>query len=274
MFYEIIKQDFYYNMSSYRDSNLESKIKLASEGHYYIKVVKNNDKFTYTHVSIKGNQKMWEKDNDLIYVPKLRHAGRYDILLEYFVSKNYNEEKTKEYLNESYTIDNYQSLGQQIKTEIAKIPENNKIKQSRCADLSSSSIISLGKSLKEYDFDEKVKPSSPIPVTPRASAIGGKRDLKMRLEKIRDDEVLNITTFNGKTKKGIKKMKKPYKQSTKAPVSNIGDLKRLYYDFSHPVENGIEALVFLGFKRDKAEKIMNDPVHTSSVDPSSLTINH
>jgi hypothetical protein len=274
MFYEIIKQDFYYNMSSYRDSNLESKIKLASEGHYYIKVVKNNDKFTYTHVSIKGNQKMWEKDNDFIYVPKLRHAGRYDILLEYFVSKNYDEEKTKEYLNESYTIDNYQSLDQQIKTEIAKIPENNKIKQSRCADLSSSSIISLGKSLKEYDFDEKIKPSSPIPVTPRASAIGGKRDLKMRLEKIRDDEVLNITTFNSKTKKGIKKMKKPYKQSTKAPVSNIGDLKRLYYDFSHPVENGIEALVFLGFKRDKAEKIMNDPVHTSSVDPSSLTINH
>jgi hypothetical protein len=263
-------------MASIKDSTLETKIKLANEGHYYIKVYKlpgDVPKFKTTHISIKGNQKMWEKDNDFIYVPKLRHAGNYDTLLEYFVSKNYDEEKTKEFLSDAYTIDNYQNLSEQLEKEIAKIPETAKVKQHLRPDVSVSSIISWGKVLKGYDFDEKIKPSSPVPVTPKASALGGKKDLRVRLEKINNNEVLNITDFNPLTKHGIKKMKKPVKQTTKAPIGNNGDLKRIYFDFSKPVENGVHALVFLGFKRDKAEKIMKDPAHTSPIDPSSIVIN-
>jgi hypothetical protein len=263
-------------MASIKDSTIESRIKLAHDGHYYIKVCKLPGdilKFKTTHISIKGNQKMWEKDNDFIYVPKLRHAGNYETLLEYFLSKNYDEEKTKEFLSDAYTIDNYQSLSDKLQQEIDKIPENTKVKQCRRSDISVSSIISWGKALKGYDFDGKIKPTSPIPVTPRPSALGGKKDLKVRLERINEGEVLNITDFNPLTKGGIKKMKKPVKQTTKAPVGTTGELKRIYYDFAKPVENGIAALVFLGFKRDKAEKIMNDPIHTSPADIESIVVN-
>jgi hypothetical protein len=216
---------------------------------------------------------MWEKDNDFIYVPKLRHAGNYDTLLEYFVNKNYDEEKTKEFLSDAYTIDNYQILSDKLQQEIDRIPGTAKIKQCRRPDISTSSIISWGRTLKGHNFDEKIKLSSPIPVTPKASALGGKKDLKVRLERINEGEVLNITDFNPLTKKGIKKMKKPVKQTTKAPVGSTGDLKRIYYDFAKPIENGINALIFLGFKRDKAEKIMSDPIHTSPADISSIIVN-
>jgi hypothetical protein len=261
-------------MAFIRDSDLESKIKLACEGHYYIKVNNNEGKFKTTHISIKGCQKMWEKDNDFIYVPKLRHAGRYEDLLTYFGSKNYDEEKMAEHLKDAYTIDNYQSLEDQLEKEISKIPETAKIRQTVRPDISVKSMLSMGKSLKTYTFADKKKPTSPVPVTPKASAFGGKKDLRVRLEKIKENEVLDVSNFNPETKKGIKKMKKPTKKTTKSPVGNSGDLKRLYYDFAKPVENGIAALIFLGFKKDRAEKIMNDPIHTTPVDPSSIILNH
>ncbi len=261
-------------MAFIRGSELESKIKLACEGHYYIKVNNNEGKFKTTHISIKGCQKMWEKDNDFIYVPKIRHAGRYEDLLAYFVSKNYDEEKMAEHLKDSYTIDNYQSLEDKLEKEISKIPETSKIRQTTRPDISVKSMLSLGKSLKTYTFVDKKNPTSPVPVTPKASAFGGKKDLRVRLEKIKDEEVLDVSSFNPETNKGIKKMKKPTKKTTKAPVGASGDLKRLYYDFAKPVEHGISALIFLGFKKERAEKIMNDPIHTSPVDPSSIILEH
>ena len=108
-------------------------------------------------------------------------------------------------------------------------------------------------------------------MTPKASAVGGKKTLQMRLEELRQNEVLDITSFNPSTKKGLKRMKYTSK-SKKHPVGTSGDLKRIVYDFTKPLEIGILALIFLGFKKDKATKIMEDPMHTSSHDPSLISV--
>ena len=257
-------------MTSLKGTELEDKIKLAKEGHYYIKVIEKDGKFKTTPISLRCADRMFQKNENLIYVPKLRHSGLYEDILNYFMSKNYDEEKTKFMLEDAYTIDNYTEKQDWYDAEVAKIPKGA-IRKAPELNLSVDYILNCGKKLSNYKYDINAPPKSPVPMTPKASAVGGKKNLQMRLEELRQNEVLDITSFNPSTKKGLKRMKYTSK-SKKHPVGTSGDLKRIVYDFTKPLEIGILALIFLGFKKDKATKIMEDPMHTSSHDPSLISV--
>jgi hypothetical protein len=257
-------------MTSLKNSELEDKIKLAKDGHYYIKVVEIDGKFKTSTISLKGADRMFQKNEDFIYIPKLRHAGLYHVILNYLISKDYDEEKTRKILEDAYTIDNYTEKQAWYDTEVAKIPKGA-IRKAPEMNMSVDYILNCGKKLSSYKYDINAPPKSPVPMTPKASAVGGKKNLEMRLEELRVNEVLDITNFNPSTKKGIKRMKFNVK-SVKHPVGSTGDLKRIFYDFNKPVEIGVLALIFLGYKKDKAIKIMEDPLHTSSHDPTLIMI--
>jgi hypothetical protein len=257
-------------MTSLKGSELEDKIKLAKDGHYYIKVVEKDGKFKTSTISLKWADRMFHKSEDFMYIPKIRHAGLYDELINYFVSKNYDEEKTKTLLEDAYTIDNYEEKQAWYDSEVAKIPKGA-VRKAPELNMSVGYILDCGKKLSSYKYDINAPPKSPVPMTPKASAFGGKKNLQVRIEELRQNEVLDITSFIPSTKKGIKRMKYTTK-SNKHAVGNKGYLKRIFYDFTKPLETGILALVFLGYNKDKAIKIMEDPLHTSVNDPSLISV--
>ena len=132
-------------------------------------------------------------------------------------------------------------------------------------------IISCSKSLSDFKLENPNKASSPVPATPKITAAGGKADLKMRIAALTEDKVLEITNFDASKKKGLKTINRPTKLTTKYSVGNTNDLKRIFFDFSKPITNGVDALVFLGFSQEKANKIMSD-AHSKHNDLSNIAV--
>lgn len=251
-----------------RVHDLKSKIEKADKGHYYLSVLRKGDDFKTAQVKLRGAIRMFDKDRDFIYVRPLRLAGHRSEIHAFLSSSGFDDKQIKTYLDDAYTNSNFEKMYSEYEKEIAKIP--SAVRKTRTTSI--NQIVSLKKSLEGFKLESKNSVRSPVPGTPKLSAAGGKADLKTRLSLLRDDKVMEITSFDSIKKNGIKTINKPIK-GTKQAVGNTQDLKRIYYDFAKPIENGVAALVHLGFSQEKATKIMKDPSHTKS-DLSSIALKH
>jgi len=258
-------------MSNIRNRDLKSKIEKANAGHYYINVTNNDGKFKFSHIKLTGAERMFDRDSNFVYCRPLRHAGNRDELHAFFVSIGSKESEIKSYLQDSYAATNFVKMINEYNREVAKMPSNEpKAKLARTA-LSLDYIISTSKDLEAMKEENKARVTTPVPRSPKPAANGGKQDLKMRVGSLDDDKVIDITNFDPEKKTGIKTIKKPARGS-KHCVGTSTLLKRVYYDFAKPVENGIAALVFLKYNAEKAAKVMNDSAHLKSVDLGSVAL--
>lgn len=254
-------------MSTVRIRDLKTKVEKADRGHYYIQVVKRDGKFKFSHVKLSSAETMFGKNPDFVYVRPLRHAGSHADVHEYLSFAGFEDSQIKKYMNDCYTAKNFVKMLNEYNREMSKIPV---VPQRERTKVSMDYIISCSKPLNEFKIEQANKASSPVPATPKITAAGGKADLKTRLAALTDDKVIDITSFDADKKKGIKTIRRPLK-GTKHAVGNTNDLKRVYYDFSTPISNGVAALVFLGFNQEKANKIMNDS-HAKHTDLSSVAV--
>ena len=262
-------------MATIRIGDLAAKIKKADAGHYYISVAKKDGKFRTSQVKLTGAEKMFLKDSNFIYVRSIRHAGNRQDLREYLMAAGFKDSDIDTYLNDCYSPENISRLSKDYHKEVAKIPSvasPTRAKSPR-PNMSKDEIFSLGKSLEKFKFENKPRPTSPVPTTPKLSATG-KSDLKTRLSGLSEDKVLDISGFNIEKKNGIKTITRPTKVGSKHSVGNTNDLKKIFFDFSKPVENGIAALVSLGFTQERASKVMNAPHNTKWNDLKSIAIKH
>jgi hypothetical protein len=257
-------------MSTVRIRDLKTKIEKADRGHYYIQVVNRDGKFKTSHVRLGSAENMFTKHSDYVYVRPLRHSGSHTDVHSYLSFAGFDETQIKKYMNDSYTSKNFIKMLNEYNREMSKIPVAPRRERMESSKISMDYIISYSKPLSEFKMDHHNKASSPVPSTPKITAGGGKVDMKTRLASLTDDKVIDITQFDTEKKKGIKTIRRPSK-GTKHAVGNTNDLKRVFYDFSTPLTNGINALVFLGFNQEKATKIMNDS-HVKHTDLSSMAV--
>lgn len=258
-------------MSNIRNRDLKIKIEKANAGHYYINVINENGKFRFSHVKLTGAERMFDKDPNFAYCRPLRHAGNRDDLHAFFVSIGSKESEIKSYLSDSYSSSNFVKMINEYNREVAKMPSNAPKEKRARTTLSLDYIISTSKDLDA--IKEEHKAMTPTPRSPKPAAGGGKQDLKTRITSLDPEKVLDITSFDPVKKTGIKTITKPAR-GTKHSVGTSAILKRVYYDFSKPVDNGIAALVFLKYNAEKAAKAMNDPAHLKSVDLGSVALKH
>jgi hypothetical protein len=258
-------------MSNFRNQDLKVKIEKANVGHYYINVIRNGDKFRFTHVKLTGAERMFDKDPNFVYCRPLRHSGNRDDLHAFFSSIGSKESEIKSYLTDGYSATNFVKMINEYNREVAKMPSNEPKEKRARTTLSLEYIISTKKSLEA--IKEEKKAMTPTPRSPKPSANGGKQDLKTRIASLEPEKVLDITNFDLEKKTGIKTVNKPAR-GTKHAIGTSALLKRIYYDFSKPVANGVAALIFLKFNAEKAEKIMNDPSHLKSMDLGSVALKH
>jgi hypothetical protein len=257
-------------MSNIQNRDLKSKIEKANLGHYYINVARSGDKFKFTHIKLTGAEKMFDRDSNFVYCRPLRHSGNREVLKEYFLSIGSKESDIKTYLSDIYAANNFVKMINEYNREIAKMPpttHKEKIKQTK---LTLDFIISSGKQLKELR-EENARAPTPVARSPTAAASGGPQNLKTRVNSLEEDKVLDITGFNPEKNNGIKTIKKP-SRGNKMAVGNTPILKRVYYDFTKPVENGIAALIFLKFNKEKAVKIMNESAQTHKISLDAVAI--
>jgi len=259
-------------MATVRIGDLAAKIKKADAGHYYINIFQKDGKFKSTHIKLTGAEKMFQKDPHFVYVRSIRHAGNRTDLHAYLTAAGFKESDIKAHLNDSYTNDNFAKMQKEYQKELGKAPVMSPRAKVSRQDLSTDYILRLGKAMEGFKFENKPRATSPVPVTPKPAATGGKMDLKTRLSSLSEDKVLDISSFDAEKKSGIKTVKKPTKSLNRKNVGNTADLKKIYFDFSKPVENGIAALVFLGFTQERATKIMRDPSHTRGTDLNAFAV--
>lgn len=258
-------------MANVRIRDLKAKIEKADKGQYYISLSRKDGKFKSSHVKVSGAEKMFEKDPEYIYVRPLRHAGNREDLQAFLIGAGFDATQVNTYLQDSYSASNFEKMQKEYLKEVSKLPSSAPRARIQRAAVTMDQIISIGKKLEDFKVETK-SARSPVPCSPRASA-GGKADLKSRLAALTEDKVLDITQFDPTRKVGFKSIPRPVRGMKKS-VGNTVDLKRIVYDFSNPVENGIAALVFLGFSEEKATKVMRDPNHTKPVDLSTIAIKH
>jgi hypothetical protein len=261
-------------MSTVRIRDLKTKVEKADRGHYYIQLHRKDGKFKTSHIKITGAEKMFQKDPHFVYVRPLRHAGNSSDIHDFLVGAGFDESQVKKYMKDSYSVSNFISMLNEYNREVSKIPSlPPKAKQER-AKVTMQHILNLGKSMEGFKLESApARASSPVPSTPKLSTGGGKADLKGRLSTLDEDKVLEITNFNSEKKSGLKTIKKPIKGSKHA-IGNTTDLKKIYYDFAQPVDNGIAALVYFGINQEKANKIMRDPAHSKYNDLSNIAVKH
>jgi hypothetical protein len=260
-------------MSTVRIRDLKVKVEKADKGHYYIQVQGRDGKFKTSHVKLSGAENMFAKNSDYVYVRPLRHSGSHQDVHDYLVNAGFDEAQVKKYMADSYTAKNFIKMLNEYNREMSKIPQAPPRERLERAKISMDYIISCSKPLSDFKLESSNKASSPVPMTPKITAAGGKADLKMRLAGLTEDKVLEISNFEAEKKKGLKTINRPTKTTTKHAVGGTNDLKRIFFDFSKPIENGINALVFLGFSQEKAKKIMND-AHSKHNDLSNIAVKH
>jgi len=257
-------------MSHIRSRDLKTKIDKASVGHYYINVLRNGDKFRFTHIKLTGAERMLEKDPNFLYCRPLRHSGNRDDVMAYFLSIGSKESDMKAYLADCYSATNFIKMINEYNREVAKMPSNEHKEKLARTTLSLDEIIASGKQLIIFK-EENARVSTPVARSPTPAANGGRQNLKSRVVSLPEDKVLDITSFNPEKKTGIKTVKKP-NRGHKQSVGNSAILKKVYFDFTKPIENGIEALVFLKYNREKAEKIMQDALAARKIDLDTVAL--
>lgn len=256
-------------MSASSAESLGNKIDKANKAHRYIHVFKKEDgTFKTSLIKLSGYQKMFKDTPTFMYARTLRHAGKSEDLLEYMGTFGYSTSEVHSYLNDSYNASNYEANLDIIEGEIATIPVEHKEKREV---ISLDSIISMRGLLDNFKPTvSKSKDEIPEPSTPKVK--GARTDLKSRLEGLETDKVLDITHFDPSKGTGIKTTKRT--KGTRKPLSSVGDLNRVVFDFNKGTDIAVSALIAMGFAADRATAVVAAAQTIKPQPLSNIAINH
>jgi hypothetical protein len=251
-------------MSSSSEQSFKTKLDKAVAGHYYIHVFRKDGKLKTSHIKLSGYSQMFVKDPEFMYVFSLRHAGKFQDLLEYMTSLNFAETDVRTYLKDAYTASNYTSLVADINAELSSIPS---VKKEPKREVSLSEIINLKPLLDGVRSGKAIVAAEEMPVPSTPKNTRSKTDLKSRLDALEEDKVLDITSFDVAKGTGIKTGKRTVK-GTRRPLAATGDLNRVVFDFDKSADVAIAALQAMGMTETAAKAALSN-VQSSKV--SSLS---
>lgn len=253
-------------MSSASEQSFKTKLDKAVAGHYYIHVFRKDGKLKTSHIKLSGYRQMFVKDPEFMYVFSLRHAGKFQDLLEHMTSLNFAEADVRTYLKDAYTATNYEAMTRDIEAELASIPV---VKKEPRREVSLNEIIGLKPLLDSVRSKAAPTEDMPAPSTPKNTR--NKTDLKSRLDALEEDKVLDITNFDITKGTGIKTGKRTVK-GTRRPLAASGDLNRVVFDFEKSTDVAIAALQAMGMSETAAKNAMAGAQSTKAASLSKIAI--
>lgn len=251
-------------MSVIKFDTIKTKIENAANGHYYLHVVNKDGTFKTTNIKLSGYIQFMSKDNNFIYMPSHRLAGNADTLSAYLTELGFDAVSVQQYLENAYSIHNYQDRRSEIESEIASVPAKSKGKSSLP---SLEYIITAGAVLKTTK--SLSKDGVPEPTTPKEKP--NLKDLRFRLMNLEEGNALDISGYNPVTKNGVKTVKRTTK-GTQRSLGSTPELDRIVFNFN--VDNGI-AIKFLqaiGKTELEASRIMDVASRVTTNDLSKLAV--
>lgn len=254
-------------MSSASEQSFKTKLDKAVAGHYYIHVFRKDGKLKTSHIKLSGYSQMFVKDPEFMYVFSLRHAGKFQDLLEYMTSLSFADADVRTYLKDAYTAANHTSLLADINAELAAIPV---VKKEPKREVSLTEIINL-KPLLDTVRSGKAAPTEEMPAPSTPKNTRNKTDLKSRLDALEEDKVLDITNFDAAKGTGIKTGKRTVK-GTRRPLAATGDLNRVVFDFDKSVDVAVAALQAMGMSETAAKAAMTAAQSSKSASLSKIAI--
>jgi len=246
--------------------NFTKAAERALNGHYYVRVVKNENKFKTNHVKLSSYIRTMSDDNEFIYLPSHKHAGNYHTLREYLLKNGFDEASVDTELENAYSIHNYKEKRDVIEEEIKTIPSKEKEELPRLGE-----IAKVGALVKKTKTLGPMEDAIPTPSTPK-DKVAPKNDIKTRLENLDTGKVLDISLYNPVTKVGVRTVNRMLRSGSRMPLGTKGDLKNIFFDFTRDKSIASSFLQNLGYTKNDADAIIEECLKPASTDLSQVKV--
>jgi hypothetical protein len=234
-------------------TNFISKVQSAVNGYTYVQIVKKDGKFKSSMVKLSGYVNTMSKDPNYIYIPKYRHSGNKDDLIEYLCNVGFEESIVLSEIENAYTINNYEENLEKIDNEILISNEARKVK-SKFSSL--EEVIQSGQLLKNKKISDKTSEEMSDYRSPRTPKVKQPAvNIRQRLENIDDYKFLDISLYNPVTRAGVNTCKSAAR-GTRRYLSDEGELNRVIFDFTRDPKIAVQFLIHNGYKEEDANEIV------------------
>lgn len=258
-------------MAAHRIQSLKSKIEKADEGHYFIHAFKKDGVFKTSQIKLSGASQMFKKDPTFIYVRALRHAGHHNELLEYLVENGFDETQSRSYLADAYTAANYETFSSEIDSEVSKLGSSKKDNKEHVSLKRINEIRAALENYKASNMKTVKETAAPEYTTPKPVQTVSRNDLKSRLATLEDGKVLDVSGYDAVKGTGVKTTTRTVK-GTRHPLSTVGELNRVVFDFTRNTDIAVSALVAMGYTQERATTIVTAAHNSHPTDLSGIAV--